>query len=275
MQYMLFKALSPKEYKTYTAIRLSMEEGKFTVRVFTGGMTCTEKVYMKILRFSVRQWIVLIGAALFQCALVGILVNSAGLFLAEVRLERQYSMSMISAHNTIRSVSGAVLGAFLVHLFHKKNKPVFLFLCVASIACGYLLMTIDLPELAWFVIPVLLCPSASIGIVAVPYMLAPWFSTCSGFASGFAMAFSGVGGVIFNPIAATLIEKYGWRQAIVILAAIMFGVSLLGLYMVFHVSPQMQQRVDMEGSIKHRGLKETGRKKDIRKFMKCQIVALQ
>lgn len=193
---------------------------------------------MKVFHFSRRQWAVLIGAAIFQCALIGVLVNSAGLFLTEIRQARGYSMSMISAHTTVRSISGALLGALLIRQFHKTaRKQVFLFGAALSIASGFLLLTCELPVWAWYVIPVLLAPSASIGVVATPYLLAPWFPTGAGFASGFAMAFSGLGGVVFNPIAAELIERFGWQQAIWMLAAIMLALCASGLSLVFRQAP--------------------------------------
>mgnify|MGYP004596828591 CR=1 FL=1 len=65
-------------------------------------------------RFSRRQIAVLLGVSLYQCALIGILINSASVLLAAIQQVRELPMSMISAFTTIRSVAGALLGPTLV-----------------------------------------------------------------------------------------------------------------------------------------------------------------
>lgn len=202
---------------------------------------------MKKLHFSRAQMLVLLGASLFQCALIGILVNSASILLAAIQQENNLPMSMISIHSTLRNVAAALLGPILVRWFHKLRKPAYLFGCVFFIVAGHLLLTIDTPLWVWYIIPFFFASSLSVGVVAVPYLLAPWFPKQIGFATGFAMAFSGLGGALFNPVAARLIEAYGYRCAIWVLSAVTLVLTAFSLALIFRQkAPAMQKQEETE-----------------------------
>ena len=189
-----------------------------------------------MVRFSRRQLAVLLGVSLYQCALIGILINSASVLLAAIQQARALPMSMISAHTTIRSVAGALLGPALVRWFYRSGKPVFLMGCIVSIVIGHVLLTLRTPAWVWYAVPVLLSPCTCIGVFAAPCLLAPWFPGKTGFSTGFALAFSGLGGMLFNPIAAHLVETVGWQRAIWALCVLTLGLAAIALALVFRGS---------------------------------------
>ena len=196
---------------------------------------------MKGFRFSRSQLAVLLGTALFQCALIGILVNSASILLDEIQQARQLPMSMISAHSALRNIGGAVLGPILVRRFYLSNKPVFLLGCTGMVVAGHLLLTMQTPVWLWYVIPFFFAPSLSVGVVAIPYLLRPWFPSQIGFATGFAMAFSGLGGVLFNPVIARLIETVGWQRAIWVLSGVTLVLAAFSIALIFRKKAPEQQ----------------------------------
>jgi MFS family permease len=53
-----------------------------------------------------------------------------------------------------------------------------------------------------------------------PLILTNWFKSKTGFAVGVAMAFSGLGGIVMNPVGSVLIDQFGWRTAYLIFAGI-------------------------------------------------------
>ena len=69
---------------------------------------------------------VLIGACLFQCALLGILTNSSSVLFAHIRQELNLSLTQVSTYHTIKGVAGALGGAALTSLFFRLKKPVFM-----------------------------------------------------------------------------------------------------------------------------------------------------
>lgn len=58
--------------------------------------------------------------------------------------------------------------------------------------------------------------------LAVPTLINAWCVKCVGFFVGLCMAFTGIGGVIFNPIGTAIIQSSpeGWRQAYLVFGAI-------------------------------------------------------
>lgn len=223
-------------------------------------------------KFSKEQLLVLVGAALFQCALIGVLMNSTGVFLAQIRMDLGLSMTRVSVHNTIRSIAGALGGAFLVRMFFRTHKAKFMMGTILVIVLGYLLLIIGADTWLWYVVPVFVSPTASIGIIAVPYILNPWFPENAGAATGLALAFSGVGGIVFNPVAAFLIEKLGWRMAILILGAVTIVFALIGIGLIFRRKPPREVEAEQEEKIGIR--KEKGRSCTKKTFLLCCICML-
>jgi len=63
-----------------------------------------------------------------------------------------------------------------------------------------------------------------------PIILSNWFVKKRGMVTGIALAFSGIGGAIMNPILASIIQNYGWRTAYVA-NAIIAGVIVMPFLM--------------------------------------------
>lgn len=61
----------------------------------------------------------------------------------------------------------------------------------------------------------------------------PWFKKKVGFYIGICSAGSGIGGVIFNPVAGCLIAEYGWRTAYAVFGAIVLTIvtPVLGIFL--------------------------------------------
>lgn len=205
------------------------------MRIKTGGLTR-------------RQLLVLIGASLYQCAQVGILYNCAGVFLAQMRVELGLSMTYISAFHSMRAVISAVGAALVSRLFFRCDKRHFLLLCVLSIMGCYLLMIPGATNWLWYVSAVLLgLPFCTVSF-ALPFVLTPWFPDSVGTATGIVMAFSGLTGVIFNPITSWLVESFGWQMAIVALSVITLLIALPSLELLFGEEPPRRELAEKSRS---------------------------
>ena len=66
--------------------------------------------------------LVLIGACLFQCAMIGVLINCTGVLFAQIRHEFGFTMSKVSVYNTLKSVTSALAAASVTAFFFKSNK---------------------------------------------------------------------------------------------------------------------------------------------------------
>lgn len=184
-------------------------------------------------KYSKNQIMVLIGACLFQCAMIGVLINCSGVLFAQIRQEMGFSMSKISVYNTIKSVATAASAAYVTALFFRANKARFLLVNQLAIIAGFLLIIFDAEGIFWYASAVLIGVASCIGSVAVPMLLSQWFPGNAGTATGIAMAFSGIGGALCNPLCAGLITALGWKWAIVLLGLIMIAMTVPGLYLMF------------------------------------------
>lgn len=177
---------------------------------------------------------VIIGAALFQCALVGILTNSTGTLLAQIRAEYGFSMTRVSTFQILRSVSGALGGTLVTTLLFKLDGPKFLMGIILLEVLGFLFLVFGADTWLWYICPVMMGPSSTVSMIAVPYLLNYRIPEHAGSATGIAMACSGLGGVLSNPLAAFLIEQFGWKIAICLMCALTVILAAIGVFLIFH-----------------------------------------
>lgn len=192
-------------------------------------------------KFTKDQILVLIGACLSQCALLGILVNCVSVLLAAVQNDMGMAMTQISSYHTLKSLATAASAAFLSALFFRMNKGVFMGLCIGGVVLGHLLLVINPTGILWWVSALVIGVSFSTCGICVPVILGQWFPKNAGFATGIALAFSGIGGVLFNPIASKLITAYGWRSAIVIMSIVTAAIAIPGVVLAFGKKPPVTE----------------------------------
>ena len=180
-----------------------------------------------------QQVVVLIGACLYQCAMIGILLNCSGVLFAQIRHELAFSMSKVSVYNTMKSVTTALAAASATALYFKSKKPIFLLLNQLVTISSFLLLTVGATGPLWYVSAILCGLSSCVGSVAIPMLLTQWFPHNAGTATGIAMSFSGIGGAICNPLCAKLIGSIGWRGAIYVLSIITLTLTIPGLFLMF------------------------------------------
>lgn len=205
------------------------------------------------------------GASLLQCALIGILVNTSGTFFSPIVAEYGFAMTRLSAFNIIKSAAGALTGAAATALMYRSDLRKYMLGVVSVICAGFVMLTVGANTVLWYIAPALVSFSSTVGIIAVPYILGQRLSRGAGSATGFAMAFSGVGGVVFNPIAAFLIQKAGWRATILILCATTMAFALAGLWLLFG----KEKTADRAGAA---AVKKTAQKEKIDPRMRKRFV---
>ena len=208
-------------------------------------------------RYSTRQWLVLLGASLFQCAMMGILVNSSGVLFAQIRQELGMSMTKVSAFNTIKGIAGMLSAAYITGLFFKMNKAKFLLCCQSVVVLSFVLLIWGADSWLWYFTAVLNGAALCVSAVAVPYILAQWFPKNAGFAAGVAMACSGISGAICNPMCAKLILSLGWKVTILIMGAITMLITLPGLYLMFRWQPDTETESASRNASASSGARQT------------------
>jgi len=197
-------------------------------------------------KMSKQQLLVLIGTCMFQLALTGILYNTLGVIMTEVRADLQIPVSRVSSFNTLRSLMAAICSPLLAKIFFRYNRKRFLLFMAFEIVAGYFLISVAPTTWVWYLAAVLFCPASVLGILIIPYLLMPWFPDRSGMAIGLAAAFSGVGGVIFNPCAALIISAVGWRNAVLVFCAITLLLAVPSVLLIFRYPEPLSARPKQE-----------------------------
>jgi len=196
-------------------------------------------------RISRQQLLVLIGGCMIQSALIGIIVNTSGVFFTQMRTELGMSMTMIAAHNTIRAVVGALTGGYLSSLFFRVNKRIFLSIAVASIAVGYGLIAIGGDSFTWYIASCIIGLFVSMSMISISYVLSHWFPKGAGTTTGIASAFAGICGAVFSPIASSFIKSMGWSRALLAFCAIQLAVGLTGVFLMLPKSGDALFKTDV------------------------------
>lgn len=205
--------------------------------------------------------LVVIGASIFQLALIGMLMNTSGSIFTAVRADLGFSMTRISAFHMIRYLVGAVAASTLTRLFFKYSMPKVLFGCLVMVAVAFVLVVIGADTVLWFIAPVLLLPTGSLGFFALPYVIKPWFPDRYGTVSGIAMASSGIGGILYNPLLTWLMEQMGWRPAVLLTCLATMILGMLGLWLVFRKpAPGVSAPAPDRKALKKEKQPETGRR---------------
>ncbi len=142
-------------------------------------------------------------------------------------LEREYGWArsqLTSVYSVFLLVSG--FAAPLIGVLFDRVGPRLVYgVGVASIGCAYLAAS-SLDRLWQFY--VLIGGAVGIGVamtgmVPASAMLSRWFHTRLSRAIGIAFSATGVGIIVFVPIAQALIENYGWRSAYLILGGVLLA----------------------------------------------------
>lgn len=165
-------------------------------------------------------WIMASCCIIMACGL-GLINNSAGIFLVPVSETLGVGRGPISLYLTVMTLMMTLTLPLAGRELSKHKIGVIL-------SFAYLIDYLVFGSLAWakslsyFYIAGLImgiCNAFSL-ILPIPILINNWFKKKLGLVMGVVLAFSGIGGVIFNSLGSVIIENYGWRAGYVSLAAI-------------------------------------------------------
>ncbi len=160
--------------------------------------------------------------ACLPCALV---LSCAGIFFTPVSEFFGVARAQFTLYFSVLNIAMMLTLPVAGRLMGKLDLRIVLSLCVALCGLGLIGMSRG-TSMAWFYVmgAVLGVGVAPLIYLAVPTLVNAWCVRQVGFFVGLCMAFTGIGGVIFNPIGTALIQSgpEGWRNAY-----LLFGVIVL------------------------------------------------
>ena len=171
-------------------------------------------------------WIVLASC----CAMMlgaGMTLNVIGQYFVPVTSELGLGMGQFTFYYGLRGIFLVISLTMLNKWLERFDIRILLSSCfLIQLICTALMGTFN-AVWQWYaagaVMGFFLTP---VYFVVPPIILSNWFIKKRGFVVGVALSFSGVGGVIMNPIVANFIQTFGWRTAY-LLNAMIAGIVVL------------------------------------------------
>ena len=186
--------------------------------------------------YSKDQLLVLIGTCLYYLGLGGFLFNSQTAVLASVRSIYQFPMTRISMYTSfgyVASILGAaLLGPLIFRLSQNLKKAYFIGMYICGVL-GFLFLGFFATTPLFYIARFLISLSVSTISIIVSYVLNQWIHTNVGTAIGLASAFSGVGGMISNPLSAFLFGIFPFQQGILVLILFSAIFTVPSFFLIF------------------------------------------
>lgn len=159
-------------------------------------------------------WFLCLSGTLMLIGGAGIVINSASQFLKPVCEALGVSRGQFSIYLSAVSVASMIFSPLIGKVFERWN-PRFVTIsggCFMALmwTCLSFAEDIRLFYVLGFLIGV---GSAFCGMVSVNILMNNWFHVSKGTAMGIALTGSGIGSMIFNPVASRLIESFGYQTA--------------------------------------------------------------
>lgn len=169
---------------------------------------------------------VIVGCCfLIMFVIVGLVMSCAGIFYKPVSEELGIDIGKFGLYMSLNFLFSTLTLSFAGKLMEKYSARMILTLCSGVVAATF--MAMSLFDAVWqFYIAgaVFGMMLAFLLYLGFPTLLNRWFKTRMGVFIGICSAGSGIGGVLFNPLAGWLITEYGWRTTY-----LLFGVAILAV----------------------------------------------
>lgn len=148
--------------------------------------------------------------------------------------ELSWSREAVSRAYAAMTLASAFSAPVVGHLFDRSGPRWICGPCLMVAGCAFASLALLTPKL-WHLYAIFgLIGLATTGASAVVYarVISTWFDARRGLALAVMIASSGVGGIVYPPVAQALIEPVGWRSAYLILGAVtlVIGVPVILLF---------------------------------------------
>lgn len=153
--------------------------------------------------------------------------------MAQLCTDFGFTVTQVSFYYTIKNIAGALFAGILTKIFFKWKKLLFMLLNILAITASFVILTEKRSMWNLCVSAVLHGAVFSTSATIVPYILDKQFSKGANTAIGLAMAFSGIGGMLFNPVTSELIQLYGCTNAVKRLGVITILIAVSGIYLIY------------------------------------------
>lgn len=188
-----------------------------------GGETASGKSH------TLSHWLMLAACCGLAAGSIGLCFNCSGIFFTSVARDLGVGQGAVALSLTLTNLMTGLLSPVVVTLMRKVPLRLLLVGGVL-LSVGATLLMAGMQHIFVFYLLSLLrgLGACMFSNAALSVLLNNWFQERNGFAVGLAFCFSGVGGTFFNPLLKACMESLGWRNAYLVMAALIAAVSLPG-----------------------------------------------
>jgi len=187
---------------------------------------------------TVRPWVA-VGLAGMLLFIGSANSNSFGVFFKPIAEEFGWSRGAVSVAIAIRFLAGAVLVMPLGYFSDRYGPRRVVLPCFLLVTVGFLLTSRVTEIWHLYLVQGLIMGAGTAGpFLCLVTMVAKWHDRRRGLALGIASAGTGLGGILFPPLAASLITTRGWQQASIVLGLLTLLITIPASNFVKDPSPK-------------------------------------
>ncbi|MBQ3375479.1 MAG: MFS transporter [Erysipelotrichaceae bacterium] len=168
------------------------------------------------------DFVLILIMCLMAASSVGLSMNCPGVFYTPVSQALGVGKGTLSLYSTIGSITTGVATMVLPRILTEKN---FKKVLITGMMCNILaifMMSFSARVWHFYGLAVLMgAGNSCFSTVIITIIINSLIHENLGTKTGLVLSFSGVGGAVFNPILASVIENHGWRIGYRVMAAIM------------------------------------------------------
>ena len=167
---------------------------------------------------------------------------TAGLFMYPICEEFGFSVTAYSMVLTLTAVVNALVSAFLVGYLSKgsrKTMKIIMLVSVVIVCVGFLLQSRCTQLWQFYLMAIIWSLGYNmITFIPVTMILSNWFVKKRELVTGIAIAFSNLGGAVFNTVISKLISTEGWRYAYVFSGLLALAACTIAVLFSLKRSPE-------------------------------------
>lgn len=174
-------------------------------------------------------YLIVLSGIVITCVPCALVLSCAGIFFTPVSAFFGVSKATYSLYFSILNVAMMVALPVAGRLMERLDMRLVLSACVVMAGVGLMAFSTFNEMWQFYVVGAVLgLALAPLLYLAVPALVNAWCVRRVGFFVGLCMAFTGIGGVIFNPVGSALIASgpEGWRRAYLVFGIIILVVTL-------------------------------------------------
>ena len=162
-----------------------------------------------------------------SAASVGLTISCAGIFFDPVSAELGVGKGDFAVYMSILLFASTLTLTVAGKVYAKYNARTIILINVIIVSLSFAAMSALNSVYQFYAAGVFLgIAMAFLFFLLVPTVINRWFKARVGFFMGLCSAFTGVGGILFNPLGAYVITNYGWRTGYLSFAILNLALAL-------------------------------------------------